>query len=163
MSDTGETALSLARVSSAVNAANRGEQRPSIADAVALACKAQADLLGRELTDAEHGCIRQGFHGGLLYAAEREQGDDAGTLALPRGNVREPQHSAGRVRPDCAAAMCGLVECNGAKTGIGCYIWPSRAPVPGVYTPEQATGTLRPTYAQHWRQDREPLQEPGRG
>jgi hypothetical protein len=39
--------------------------RPSIADAVAMACAAESDKLGRDLTDAEHGCIRAGYHAGL--------------------------------------------------------------------------------------------------
>jgi hypothetical protein len=62
------------------------ERRPSLADAVALACKEQADLLGRPLTDAEHGCVRAGFHGGMLHQMERADGEltEAGAIRMLR-------------------------------------------------------------------------------
>lgn len=31
-------------------------------------------------------------------------------------------HTAGKVRPECAAAMCGRVECDAATRGVGCYV-----------------------------------------
>lgn len=78
------------------------DQRPSLADHVALACRAEADKLGRPLTDEEHGCIRAGFHAGLLYQINREVDGSFARVAEGLAGLRGatvPTHELRGVRP----------------------------------------------------------------
>jgi hypothetical protein len=64
------------------------EPRASLADHVALACRAEADKLGRPLTDEEHGCIRAGFHAALLYQIDQKVDDSFARIATDLAKLR---------------------------------------------------------------------------
>lgn len=110
-------------------AQNEPQRRPSLADAVALACNAQADLLGRPLTEEEHGCIRVGFHAGTGYQwhLDRERTQTSGSVpthGLPHETYVHVHHAlralrqAGERHPEDESIMAARERLGVALVGL---------------------------------------------